>query len=54
MVDIYTDGIVPDADETMAEARFAEILNSYEKYGKNPTTLQRYLALHAEIQSWMA
>jgi uncharacterized protein len=54
MVDIYTDGIVPDADETMAEAIFAEILNSYEKYGKNPTTLQRYLALHAEIQSWMA
>ena len=25
-----------------------------EKYGKNPTTLQRYLALHTEIQGWMA
>ncbi len=54
MVDIYTDGIVPDADEAMAEARFPEILNSYVKYGKNPATLQRYLALHAEIQGWMA
>lgn len=54
MVDIYTDGIVPDADETMAEVRFAEILTTYAKYGKNPATLQRYLALHAEIQSWMA
>jgi uncharacterized protein len=54
MVDIYTDGIVPDTDETMAEARFAEILKAYVKYGKNPATLQRYLALHTEIQGWMA
>jgi uncharacterized protein len=54
MVDIYTDGIVPDTDETKAEANFAEILTSYEKYGKNPATLQRYLALHAEIQGLLA
>ena len=54
MVDIYTDGIVPDTDETKAETNFTEILTTYEKYGKNPTTLQRYLALHTEIQGWMA
>ncbi|MDD2466961.1 MAG: HDIG domain-containing protein [Desulfobulbus sp.] len=54
MVDIYTDGIVPDTDETKAETNFVEILSTYEKYGKNPTTLQRYLALHTEIQGWMA
>ena len=54
MADIYTDGIVPDTDETMAETNFTEILKTYEKYGKNPTTFQRYLALHAEIQGWMA
>lgn len=54
MVDIYTDGIVPDIDETQAEARYAEILKTYDKYGKNPTTLARYLALHEEIQGWMA
>lgn len=53
MVDIYTDGIVPDTDEHQAEIRFAEILNNYEKYGKNPITLERYLALHEEIQGWM-
>ena len=54
MVDIYTDGIVPDTDETKAEANFTEILTAYEKYGKNPITLQRYLALHTEIQGWLA
>lgn len=54
MVDIYTDGIVPDTDETKAETNFAEILSAYEKYGKNPTTLQRYLALDTAIQGWMA
>jgi len=54
MVDIYTDGIVPDATEQMAEDRFAEILKRYEKYGKNAATLARYLSLHAEIQGWMA
>lgn len=54
MVDIYTDGIVPDTDEKKAEQHYAEILETYGKYGKNATTLQRYLALHAEIQGWMA
>ena len=54
MVDIYTDGIVPGADEQKAEQDFVSILATYEKYGKNPATLQRYLALHAEIQGWMA
>ncbi len=53
MVDIYTDGIVPDANEQMAEDRFAEILKGYRKYGKNETTLQRYLSLHEEIHGWM-
>ena len=54
MVDIYTDGIVPGADEQKAEQDYVSILTTYEKYGKNPATLQRYLALHAEIQGWMA
>lgn len=54
MVDIYTDGIVPDANEIMAESQFTEILKSYAKYGKNPATLQRYLTLHDEIQGWMS
>ncbi|MBF0377621.1 MAG: HDIG domain-containing protein [Desulfamplus sp.] len=53
MVDIYTDGIVPDIDEKEAENQFTEILNKYEKYGKNPVTLDRYLKLHREIHSWM-
>ncbi len=54
MVDISTDGIVPGADEHKAEQDVVGILETYEKYGKNPATLQRYLALHAEIQGWMA
>lgn len=53
MVDIYTDGIVPDTDEMGAESRFADILTAYEKYGKNAVTLKRYLALHDEIQGWV-
>ncbi len=53
MVDIYTDGIVPDATEKVAEKQFIEILKNYQKYGKNKTTLQRYIALHDEIQGWM-
>lgn len=53
MVDIYIDGIVPDANEKMAEQQFIEILKGYQKYGKNETTLQRYVALHEEIQGWM-
>ncbi len=53
MVDIYIDGIVPDANEKMAEEQFIEILKGYQKYGKNETTLQRYVILHEEIQGWM-
>jgi uncharacterized protein len=53
MVDIYIDGIVPDASEKMAEQQFVQILKGYQKYGKNETTLQRYVALHEEIQGWM-
>jgi len=54
MVDIYTDGIVPNIDEQIAEDRFVEILNQYEKYGKNPVTLKRYINMHREIHGWMA
>ncbi len=53
MVDIYTDGIVPDIDEKGAEERFVEILQQYEKYGKNPVTLERYIRMHREIGEWM-
>jgi uncharacterized protein len=53
MVDIYIDGIVPDATEKMAEKQFVQILKGYQKYGKNETTLQRYIALNEEIQGWM-
>jgi len=53
MVDIYTDGIVPNATEKTAEDQFVEILKTYQKYGKNEPTLQRYIVLHEEIQSWM-
>ena len=53
MVDIYIDGIVPEATEKMAEEQFVEILKGYQKYGKNETTLQRYIALNEEIQGWM-
>jgi len=50
LVDIITDGIVIIKDEAEAEARFEEILREYPKYGKNETTLSRYLGYHAEIQ----
>jgi uncharacterized protein len=53
MVDIYTDGIVPNTDEKDAEDRFIEILNQYEKYGKNPVTLKRYVAMHNQIHEWI-
>ena len=53
MVDIYTDGIVPDTDEKDAENRFVEILQQYEKYGKNPVTLKRYIDMHEVIHGWM-
>ena len=54
MVDIYTGGIVPNTDEKDAENHFVEILQQYEKYGKNPVTLKRYINMHQEIQGWMA
>ena len=54
LVDIYTDGIVPGANEAMAETKYAEIVNSSDKYSKTPATKQRFLALHTEIQGWMA
>ncbi len=53
MVDIYTEGIVPNTDEKDAEDRFVEILQQYEKYGKNSLTLQRYFVMHREIHEWM-
>jgi uncharacterized protein len=53
LVDIYTDGIVPDTDEDKAEACFDDILNRYEKYGKNDITLKRYLVMNREIHGWM-
>jgi uncharacterized protein len=53
LVDIYTDGIVPGIDEAGAEERFCDILETYEKYGKNPETLLRYKAMDDEIHRWM-
>lgn len=54
LVDIYTDGIVPNTDEQDAERRFEEILQQYLKYGKNPITRERYAAMHREIHEAMA
>lgn len=54
LVDIYTDGIVPGAGEVNAETRFEEILETYEKYGKNAVTLKRYIAFNRNIHRWMA
>lgn len=53
LVDIYTDGIVPNTDEQDAELRFVEILRHYVKYGKNPATLERYAGLHRELHEMM-
>lgn len=50
LVDIIHDGIVEIKKEAEAETRFVEILNEYHKYGKNETTLKRYLGYHEEIQ----
>jgi uncharacterized protein len=50
LVDIITDGIVPIESEQEAEDRFEEILRAYPKYGKNESTLNRYLGYHREIQ----
>lgn len=53
LVDIITDGIVELREEREAETRFAEILRTIPKYGKNARTLARYLAYHEEIQGLM-
>lgn len=50
LVDIITDGIVQIRDEKEAEDRFEEILRTIPKYGKNETTLNRYIGYHREIQ----
>jgi uncharacterized protein len=48
LVDIITDGVVRTEPE--AEERFEEILATNVRYGKNQTTLARYLGYHREIQ----
>ena len=50
LVDIITDRLVKIESEAEAEERFEEILKTYPKYGKNETTLGRYLKYHKEIQ----
>lgn len=50
LVDIIHDGIVEIKEEAEAEARFVDILHENLKYGKNETTLKRYLGYHEEIQ----
>lgn len=50
LVDIITDGIVEIIDEKDAEERFEQILNDYQKYGKNEKTINRYISYHREIQ----
>jgi uncharacterized protein len=54
LVDIITDGIVPIKHEREAEERFEEILKTIPKYGKNDTTMERYLGYHREIQNLSA
>lgn len=53
LVDIIHDGIVTVASERDAEERFEEVLRTEPKYGKNATTLERYLGYHREIQGLM-
>lgn len=50
LVDIIADGIVTLKSESESESCFEEILRAYPKYGKNETTLIRYLGYHREIQ----
>ena len=45
-----TDGIVSIQTEREAEDRLEDILRTYPKYGKNNSTLNRYLGYHKEIQ----
>jgi uncharacterized protein len=52
LVDIIHDGIVAIKHEAEAEERFEEILRANPKYGKNESTLKRYLRYHQEIQ-WL-
>lgn len=54
LVDIIHDGIVEIKEEIEAETGFVEILNGNHKYGKNETTLKRYLGYHEEIQGLIA
>ncbi|MCX5864084.1 MAG: HDIG domain-containing protein [Deltaproteobacteria bacterium] len=54
LVDIIHDGIVEIKEEIEAETRFVEILKGNHKYGKNETTLKRYLGYHEEIQGLIA
>ena len=53
LVDIITEGIVTIEEESEAEERFEEILRTIPKYGKNDTTLSRYMNYHKEIQGLM-
>lgn len=53
LVDIITEGIVTINEESEAEERFEEILRTIPKYGKNDTTLSRYMNYHMEIQGLM-
>lgn len=50
LVDIIQDKV---ADDEEAELKFEEILRKYDKYGKNPKTMDRYINLHREIRGWM-
>lgn len=52
LVDIIGDRVEPDPIK--AEERFAEILTTIVRYGKNETTLNRYLRYHQEIQGLIA
>ena len=51
LVDIITDGVVRTEPE--AEERFEEILSTNVRYGKNQSTLNRYLGYHREIQEFI-
>ena len=53
LVDIITEDLVPIDEEIGAEEQFEEILRTIPKYGKNDTTLGRYLNYHREIQNLM-
>jgi len=53
LVDIIYDGVVTLGSESESETRFEDILKTIPKYGKNETTLNRYLGYHREIQGLM-